>query len=150
MRNPKMLDNITQHWSKDQIAMREAAEAELSRDDVNLIMPDYIAANKAAKKCWLSILKATEDVTLFDDLDIDILAAYCMIMSRLADLRAVYKANSKLKVFDNENIEAIRKTEALLLQYAGRIGLTPESRARLAKKRSTPEKNPSDDLYGPM
>ncbi len=150
MRNPKIIENITQHWSRDQIAARKAAEAELSRDDVKLIMPDYIAADEVAMKYWNSTLEMVQDIDLLDDLDTDTLGTYCILMSRITDLRAVYTKNRELNIFDNKNIETLRKAEAQQLQYAGKLGLTAESRARLAKKRSTPEKNPSDDLYGPM
>ena len=42
----------------------------------------------------------------------------------------------------------LRLLEASQLNYAGKLGLTPESRVRLAQKIVPPETDPDDDLYG--
>ena len=105
-------------------------------------------------------------ITLLDDVDIDMLAVYCLGMSRLAQLRkdaaeAKGKSDHVLQrtldkflageYADNEypakviraclNNEAdivklAQAQERIVLQYAEKLGLTPAGRVRLAKKRA--------------
>lgn len=149
MNTLKILGNTTKHWTNEEKEARAAAEDSLRRPETLLQIPDYVASDEVAMRFWIETLDMAEEIELYDNMDRNILGTYCLLMSRLLDLRAAYKVNRDLNIIDGKNVEMLRKTETLQLQYANRLGLTPESRARLARKRSIPEaKDPYDDLYG--
>ncbi len=151
MQNSKSSANITGHLSAEERAERERQENRFRRENVSMEMPEYLAGDDEGKKLWNRILSDAAEFALFDDLDRDALGTYCCITSRIVALRKKYwsavnghRKNSEILDISKE----LRMQEALQLNYAGKLGLTPESRVRLAQKASEPEEDEGDDLYG--
>ena len=131
--------------------MREASENLFSREGVELVMPEYLQEDAVAQKFWEQICADAEEFKLFDNLDCDVLGTYCSIMSRVVMLRRKYwsaikghRKNTEILSISKE----LRFQESLQLNYAGKLGLTPEARMRLAQKIVIPDDDPDDDLYG--
>lgn len=140
----KILGNTTRHWTNAEKARRAAAENGLRRNNARLKMPAYLKADKDAVLFWRKTLKESAELELYDNTDADTLATYCQLMSRIIALRADLASDPR----DLDLAKEIRQQEGLQKQYAAALGLTPESRARLARKRAVEEKDEADDLYG--
>lgn len=148
----KILGNTKKHWTNEEKAKRSAAEDGLRRDNVQLRMPAYLKTDKDAVSYWKKTIREAAELELYDNTDTDTLAAYCKIMSRIKYLNKQFDLviGSGRALFEDDMplIREIRQQETLQKQYAIALGLTPESRARLARKRSTEVKDDADDLYG--
>ncbi len=151
----KILDNMTSHLTNEEKSKRSAAEDSLRRSDTNLQMPEYLQTDKNAVVFWDKTIREASEIVLYDTTDIDTLATYCKLMSRILYLNkqfdSIVASGRMLDEDDMPLLRELRQQESLQKQYAVALGLTPESRARLARKRSIPEaKDPYDDLYGPV
>ena len=151
MQNIKAVENVKGHLTNAEKEERAAREELFERDEVSLVMPDYLADDDVARKFWEKICADAEEFKIFDNLDCDVLGTYCSIMSRVVMLRRKYwsavkghRKNSEILGISKE----LRFQESLQLNYAGKLGLTPEARMRLAQKIVITEEDPDDDLYG--
>lgn len=161
----KLTENMTKNLTAAERAAREAAEAAVvpRREAVNLEPPRNIASgNAGALKYWETILARLDGLELLDDLDTEVLALYCDMLARRDQTRALFKRLTKRsKSRDISTAELLEITdelgalnrqlqshERLILQYADRLGLTPASRAGLARKKAEPEDDPYADLFG--
>lgn len=125
------------HWTKAEIERRRIAAEGLKRKKPKPPKPpEWLKNNPETFAIWKRIIKDTKELELLDSLDTDILATYCALeVSKQSAL-----AQGDLKTF-----ESLAKTA---LQYAKSLGLTPEARARLAKKRAdVMEVDPNADLF---
>ncbi|MBQ6756793.1 MAG: P27 family phage terminase small subunit [Oscillospiraceae bacterium] len=164
-KSPKPVENMTKHLSQEEREVRTAAEEEFipRRAEVVLIMPPDMSPK--AKTYWKRILQRLEDsgTKLLDDLDSETFGLYCNLLARRDQLDSVcnqlMRKLSKAKDSAEENLEVIEKLdgvmtklskmEALILQYAEKLGMTPSGRIRLAQKKAAaaaPDEN--DDLFG--
>ena len=135
----KALEAQAKHLTKEEIEAREEAEAAyLPQRPAKLKMPAAVKTDKAAAVYWRSILKRMEGTGILDDLDAEILGIYCLCLSRRDQLDPV------------EDIKALLTLEKQILAYADKLGLTPESRIRLARKHAAKVADPTqvDDLFG--
>jgi len=155
MPHPKILTNNAKHLTNNEIRGRRKAHDELTRDEFDgaMKMPATLRGDDEAYKCWRDICRRAKGLCLYDKLDTDTLALYCKMHSRLLFLRKLYDDASRTAEVELDDVIAVTKelraTEALLLQYANRLGLTPESRARLVTKRAKAiEAEEGDDIYG--
>ena len=151
----KKLDNMSKHLTKAEIAERETAEAMLpSRAPKS---PKLVNQDKAAKKHWSRIIQDMKGLDIIDVLDTDALAIYCAKLARRDDLQAQYLAwrdrygadpeTATLKVMIGLS-DSLQSIEREILSYASKLGLTPESRARLAKRiAEQDEDDPDGDLF---
>ena len=96
-----------------------------------------------------------EDLEIIDVLDTDALAIYCAKLSRRDRLQEEYlqlmtKEDLDLNVIRSsvKLSEALQSAEREILAYASKLGLTPESRVRLAKRLADQEDaDPDADLF---
>jgi len=141
--------NSCKHLTTDQKKARETAEQELQREKVRMEMPLFVKNDKRAVFYWDKAVRLMKDITLHDNLDTDMLAAYCVISSRWERLQELINEQLDEKKFDDRIFARVEAAEKNRLAYAEKLGLTPTSRLRMAKKRA--EKKPTgvnDDLYG--
>lgn len=163
----KTLDNMSKNLTKAERSAREEAEAAVmpERTVVKLKPPAYVRSDKVAAKYWRGILKRMEGISLLDDLDTEILAVYCSMLSRRDATQAMFASllkESEADGLDGESRVAIlgkmdglmvklQGQERSILQYADKLGLTPSGRVHLARKRAAKaagEVGDDDDLFG--
>ncbi len=152
----KSLDNMAKHLTKAEQESREAQEAS-SMPSRRPKKPKLILRDPAAKRYWSRILRDMEGLEIIDVLDTDMLAIYCAKLSRREDLQTKYLQVRELYAAepDNANLKTLislsdemQSIERDLLAYASKLGLTPESRARLAKRMAEQEEyDPDADLF---
>ncbi len=151
MQNPKKAGNLKGHLSADELAERERQEGMFRRETVEIRMPESLSNDLIGQQVWAQTLYDAENFGIFDNLDSETLGSYCSIVSRITSLRKKYISalNGHRKNADVlELSKELRLLESSQLNYAGKLGLTPESRVRLAQKLVPPETDPDDDLYG--
>lgn len=151
----KSLDNMSKHLTQAELEARGAQEAVMpSRTPKK---PKLILRDKAAGKHWSRILRDMAGLEIIDVLDTDMLAIYCAKLSRRDDLQTKYlqvrelyaaepdNANLKILISLSDEMQSIERD---LLAFASKLGLTPESRARLAKRMAEQEEyDPDADLF---
>lgn len=166
-KSAKALDNMSKNLTKAERTAREEAEAAVlpERTAVKLKAPAYVRSDKTAAKYWRGILKRMEDISLLDDLDTEILAVYCSMLSRRDTTQALFAsllAEAEGDELDGEaRVAILGKMDSLIvklqgqersiLQYADKLGLTPAGRVSLARKRAAKaagEVGEDDDLFG--
>jgi len=152
----KTVENMSKHLT---IAERKArmAQEDAALPTRKLKKPKLIIQDKAAGKHWTRILKDMDGLEILDVLDSDALSIYCAKLARRDDLQSKYlqmrdryndsPENSTLNTMIKLSSE-LQAVERDLLAYAGKLGLTPESRTRLAKRMAEQEPyDPDDDLF---
>lgn len=163
----KTLDSMSKNLTNAERQVRADAEAEFmpERSVVKLKPPAYVRNDKVAAKYWRGILKRMEGISLLDDLDTEILAVYCSMLSRRDATQAMYAkllADAEVAELDSEAIVAalgkmdgilqkLQGQERSILQYADKLGLTPAGRVSLARKRAAKmaaDSGENDDLFG--
>lgn len=151
---PKSSDAMAKHQTAAQREARIIAEEALTpiREKTSLIRPVWLTGQ--GKKYWDSILARAEDITLLDDLDTEMLAAYCSQLEHRDKLNKLLKAAMRGKEPDQNQILALSKQinaqDRSLLAYAEKLGLTPSGRIRLAQKRAAEAASEASDgdLFG--
>ena len=154
MQNIKSLGNMSGHLTNQEKQRREQGQKRFSRknrDDVLSQIPDYLEGDEVGQQVWCQTLFDAEELKIFDELDREVLGSFCCITSRIVDLRRKYRSavNGHRKNSDVLDIaKEIRMLEAQQLTFASKMGLTPESRVRLAQLYTGDEEEEGDDLYG--
>ena len=150
----KSINNMSKHLSKAEIEARTNAESIPTR---KVRRPKQIAQDQNACRHWKETIKDLEGLEIIDRADSDTLAAYCEILSHLDAMREDEKR--LVELWENEkNLTAYKALAALRkdivtvrtqqLNYATKLGLTPEARARLAKRAAEIEEyDPDADLF---
>lgn len=164
----KRMENTTKHWTNAEKERRERAEQSLQRETVRLIEPKRVKADAVAHGYWKTTLKRMKGLELLDDVDIDMLAGYCIACSQVEALRAEYQEMRDTtmttikktldKAIEGEYadqdyparviraclgdelavLKSIQGQERLVIGYAKELGLTPNARQRLAKQKAEP------------
>lgn len=125
------------HWTKQEVQARAEAAETVKRTTVKLKPPKWLTDNKTAFDIWKRTLKRLKGISLLDDLDSDTLAVYCKSL-------ACYEEELQKERPDPEEMQ---RWSRLILSYAEKLGLTPNGRARLAKKQADKIKDPNADLF---
>lgn len=157
---PKRAETLQKHLTPAQIEARAGAEA-AAQTAAPLVKPKLMAGNAAAGRYWRQITRRMEGLELLDGLDSEMLGAYCVMLARAEQLNRVCAQVSKELERAGETgavleglarldgvVAKLHTLERNLLQYAERLGLTPNGRARLARKRAEAAVDPDGDLFG--
>ena len=158
--------NMTKHLTHEELEIRRQAEDDIlpRRARPKLKKPGFVSKDKQANAYWNQILKRMEGLALLDDLDSEMLAGYCSMLSRRDEtILLVSQLTERMCVADmkpDETLAAMSKLNGIhgslrtldrtLLQYAEKLGLTPSGRVRLAQKRAqaATDQDPDSDLFG--
>ena len=144
-KNVKNVGNMTKHLTKKEREEREEASEKLKRSKVKLIAPERVKRNDGAAAYWKKYVKMLKGMEVLDDVDADVLGRLCLMLARADKLQEAMEACDETP-FDLLN--RMESTERNILAYAQKLGLTPESRARLAKKiAEKPAEDPDADLF---
>lgn len=144
-KNVKNLDNMTKHLTKKEREEREEASEKLKRAKVKLVAPDRVKRNPEAQAYWKKYVKMLKGMEVLDDVDADVLGRLCLMHARADRLQETIEEKDEMPL---DLISRIESTERNILAYAQKLGLTPESRARLAKKiAEKPAEDPDADLF---
>ncbi len=145
------------HMTRDEREARVAAEGRV-QPGRKLRRPRLLTGDKPAAKHWSRILRDMEGTGILDVLDSDALGIYCAKLARRDDLQARYLALRDAHADAQNAMSAktmialsaeLQSAEAQLLSYASKLGLTPDSRLRMARRSAVPDDaDPNSDLFG--
>ena len=156
---PKALDAMAKHLTAEQIEIMQEAEASVipDRGEVVLIRPKWLTKTKGGSY-WDSILARMEGTAILDDLDAEMLAIYCSMLSERdalqKDLNRAW-VKTKGQELDMDLILSLSKQlnakDSKIRDFANDLGCTPSGRIRLATKRAAQaaeSAEPNGDLFG--
>ena len=133
------IENSRRHRTNAEKAARAVAEKSVERETVRLTPPKYLREDDLAMDYWKKTVKRMRGISLLDDVDTEMLAIYCQMLSRRDRLVRIFDVDPT----DPRMLANVQAQERLLIQYADKLGLTPNGRMRLAKKRA--EERPVDN-----
>lgn len=152
MQNAMRVENTNKHLTNAEKMQREEGERVFKREkEVLMQLPEYLNDDPEGQRVWVQVLNDAEAFGIFDNLDAETLGTYCSVTSRIITLRKKYRScvNGHRKTSDMLDIsKELRLLEGEQLSYASKMGLTPESRLRLAQKVVGGEEDPGEDFYG--
>ena len=162
--NVRSLENINWRMTKAEAEARAAAEKDfLPERPAALKMPKSMTGDKTAQRYWKTVLSRMDGLAILDELDTEILAIYVSALSRRDELQAQYREMMALVTTESDtatrlamikNLDSllgrVQAHEKTLLSYANALGMTPEARIRLARKKAAKatEPDPDADLFG--
>ncbi|MCE5168515.1 phage terminase small subunit P27 family [Paenibacillus profundus] len=152
-RNPKPLHLIQGNLTKRQRMEREEKEQEmnsrLKRDKIR--PPTWL--DDQAKKMFRHLVKQLEETELLTNLDVNGLAHYCDLHSRMLGLRKEVEENGYTFVNKNSRggityvtnpaLTALNSTIKLLQAYESKFGFTIYDRTKIALKDEKPKEQDS-------
>lgn len=125
------------HWTKKEVDARAKASEKMRRPKVRLHPPQWLKDDQEAFDVWQRTVKRLKGIALLDDVDSDTLAIYCKSV-------AAYEREIKIARPDAEEMQ---RWSRLILSYAEKLGMTPNGRARLAKKKADEQRDPNGELF---
>ena len=147
-RPKKALDNMTGHWTKEQIEQREYEESLIRIDDKNIKAPNWLK-DRVAKQEFKRLVVLLEKIDIICELDITTLGLYCQTYAKLVSLikeleeEALVengKANPKMKL-QLQLSEELRK-------LGNELGITLNSRLKFATSKAEQERDEIKDEFG--
>ena len=152
MQNAKRVESTKKHLTNAEKERREEGEKAFVREgEVLMQLPEYLNEDPEGQRVCCQVLADAEEFGIFDNLDAETLGTYCSVTSRIITLRKKYRScvNGHRKTSDMLDIsKELRLLEGEQLSYASKMGLTPESRIRLAQKNLGQDGDEEDDFYG--
>lgn len=113
------------HWTKSEVESRRQAAQEVKRAKTKPPRPpEWVKNDLRVFRIWEQVLKDAKGLDLLDSLDANTLATYCKLEA------------AKQEAIEKNDIETFERLAKTQLPYAKSLGLTPEARARLAKRRA--------------
>ena len=118
------------HWTKAEIEARQEADELLhSEKPQRMRVPSWLSPE--AKKIWKQTLDKFKGIELLEKVDEDILAIYCDATAKYREMADHVNYQS-----DDKDIKSLQSWARVVSTYAEKLGFTPASRARLAKKKA--------------
>ena len=146
-----VLDNSKAHKTKAQLEARAAHEPRGCSDALD--PPDSLS--EAAKNHWERLVGLYRElsVPILNDLDKDILAAYCEAVAIYQEAERKYQGQplvgySEGKIVENPYLAIMTREGKNIAKYAEQLCLSPVGRARMgiAKARAEIEDDPMADI----
>lgn len=140
------------HWTKEEIKKREAAARKLKpKVKVDLRMPDWL--DDEAAKVWNKTIEDMKQYEILEKIDEDVLATYCDAVAKYKELTGMiaekgytsYTATGSLTI--SPYVKGQQSYARIMMQYADKLGLNANSRARLAKKIADEEDDENANLF---
>jgi P27 family predicted phage terminase small subunit len=140
------------HWTRNQVDKRtEAAQKFQRKAKVKLRMPVWL--DDEAKKVWKKTIKDMSEFEILDNVDADSLAVYCDAVARYqeATLKVREDGYTTISAQGTESVspyvKAAQSYARIMMQYADKLGLNANARARLSKKKADEGADPNADLF---
>lgn len=142
------------HWTRDEVEKRLNGAKKVTRPKPKKpTVPDWLSP--AARLVWKHTLKAMAEFDILDKVDGEALAIYCDAVEKVRTLNKKINAEG-FTIIGAKGIEVVspyvtasQKYTALIMQYADKLGISADSRARLANKLGNEDEDDDDaDMFG--
>ena len=143
----KNVDNLTGDYTVQERKARQEADALARRKGpVKLRPPAWLKENELAMQVWKEIVRKLKGIELLDNLDTELLAAYC---DSIVSFRNLTKRIDDPHAMNIDDLIKARQSELrIMISLAEKLGLTPGGRARLAKRKVEKLLDPFGDTFG--
>jgi P27 family predicted phage terminase small subunit len=140
------------HWTKKEIAKRKVASKKFERQSkVKLTIPVWL--DGLARDVWEKTIKNMQGLNILDDIDEDCLATYCDAVARhqeatLKIREEGYTITTQMGIKESPYVKMSQSYARIIMMYADKLGLNPNSRARLIKKMADEIEDPNTGMFG--
>lgn len=114
------------HWTDAEVSARKKAKESIKRKKIKLTAPEWLTKNERAMLIWDRLIRDSAEIELLDNLDSDMLAAYCDAVDKYQTLSQT--------AGEPEEIKLLQGWSRIISGHAEKLGFTPSARARLVKK----------------
>lgn len=157
-RPKKMLDTIDGHLTKEQIAERELQEQLIKTGSEQLEKTPSWLRDKIAKNEWKRLVEQFKEVGIISNLDLNNLGAYCNAYSTYIEATKEMNKQSltieytnkggATNVIENPLIKIQLKYSDEMRKYSSLLGLTIDSRLKIASIKHEKVKDKINDEFG--
>ena len=146
-RPAKAAKTLSGHLTKEEMKIRETAEAELRGESDKIAPPDWL--NDGQKQVFEFVVREMEASEILGNLDVFVLTQFAVVTERLFDLEQMVNENVRTSVQNKDIIFARNSYVRDFWRGANELSLSPQARAKigtlnLAKKDD--EKDPLKNL----
>jgi len=120
------------HWTLAEAEARQAAAESMKRERVVLRVPDWLG--EEARKVWASLRRRLAGMELLDNLDAEMLGIYCDAVVHYRDASKTLRDPDH--AVTDEDVKSAQAWARIISAYAEKLGLSPNARARLGKKKA--------------
>lgn len=135
---PVASENTKKNRPNNQRDTETDEEGKMTRESVSLVKPQWLQGR--AKRIWYQKVEKAKEFELLDDLDVHTLAVFCDTMAKYEDLARKAKTEK-----ETTQLQAWAR---IIIQYSEKLGFTPGSRTRLAKKKAEKAVDPFAKDFG--
>ena len=118
------------HWSTAELQAKHKADELVSNNRTDLKAPDWL--DRRGITTFNKLVKQYEHFDILDVIDSEILAVYCDIHCKYVKLKKDIDLDTFHGVELRQKITTLQTYSKILLQYASKLGLSPESRKKIA------------------
>lgn len=136
---PKSTDNMRKHLTNSERESRRAVEAGQRRKvRISMHMPKWLSPE--AQQVWKDVRRKLKGIDLLDNTDAEMLAVYCDAYAQYKAASAILtKARVDHSVASKDDIAACQSWARLIGSLGEKLGLTPQGKARLARRKAKDE-----------
>ena len=147
-RPKKALDNMTGHWTKEQIEQKKYEENLIKIDDKNIKAPNWLK-DRVAKNEFKRLVGLLEKIDIICELDITTLGLYCQTYAKLVEI--VKELEQEELVIDgkpNPKMKMQLQLSEELRKLGNELGITLSSRLKFATSKAEQERDQIKDEFG--
>ena len=147
-RPKKALDNMTGHWTKEQIEQKKYEESLIKIDDKNIKAPNWLK-DRVAKNEFKRLVVLLEKIDIICELDITTLGLYCQTYAKLVEI--VKELEQEELVIDgkpNPKMKMQLQLSEELRKLGNELGITLSSRLKFATSKAEQERDQIKDEFG--
>lgn len=123
------------HYTKAELRAKHKADELMGGNRRDIKPPDWL--DKRGKATFKRLVKDFEHFDILDIIDAELLAVYCDMHDKYVTLKKDIDLD-KFHGFElRTKTQQLQKYSGLLLQYASKLGLSPESRKKICSKIAT-------------
>lgn len=148
-KKPLALKSETSNLTKEQKEEKKRTEQLVKTGSEQLNKPPSWLRNAVAKKEWNRLLKEFDKMEILSNLDYNNLGMYCNSFSSLVEITEEMKGKKFADgIAANPLVNVQLKYSEELRRYASTLGLTIDSRLKMASLKISTEKNKIEDEFG--
>ena len=147
-RPKKPLDNMTGHWTKEQIEQKKYEENLIKIDDKNIKAPNWLK-DRVAKQEFKRLVALLEKIDIICELDITTLGLYCQTYAKLVEI--VKELEQEELVIDgkpNPKVKMQLQLSEELRKLGNELGISLSSRLKFATSKAEQERDEVKDEFG--
>ena len=147
-RPKKVLDNMTGHWTKEQIEQKKYEESLIKIDDKNIKAPNWLK-DRVAKQEFKRLVVLLEKIDIICELDITTLGLYCQTYAKLVEIvKELEQEELLVNGKPNPKVKMQLQLSEELRKLGNELGISLSSRLKFATSKAEQERDEIKDEFG--